>query len=43
MLGEIENLKKGNFDDNLVTSIINNLKKKCYTSPPKLIVEGPII
>ncbi|HMI78544.1 MAG TPA: insulinase family protein, partial [Ferruginibacter sp.] len=27
MLGEIENLKKGNFDDNLVTSIINNLKK----------------
>ncbi len=27
MLGEIENLKKGNFDDNLITSIINNLKK----------------
>jgi predicted Zn-dependent peptidase len=27
MLGEIENLKKGNFDDKLVTSIINNQKK----------------
>ncbi len=28
MLGEIENLKKGNFDDDLITSIINNLKKR---------------
>lgn len=27
MLGEIDNLKKGNFDDNLITSIINNQKK----------------
>lgn len=27
MLGEIENLKKGSFDDNLVVSIINNQKK----------------
>lgn len=27
MLGEIENLKKGNFDDNLLTAIINNNKK----------------
>ena len=27
MLGEIENLKKGNFDDDLITSIINNQKK----------------
>ncbi len=27
MLGEIENLKKGNFDDGLLTSIINNAKK----------------
>ncbi|MES2811655.1 MAG: insulinase family protein [Bacteroidota bacterium] len=27
VLGEIENLKKGNFDDNLITSIINNIKK----------------
>lgn len=27
MLGEIENLKKGNFDDNLVPSIVNNMKK----------------
>jgi predicted Zn-dependent peptidase len=27
MLGEVENLKQGNFDDNLITSIINNLKK----------------
>lgn len=27
MLGEIENLKKGNFDDDLVVSIINNQKK----------------
>ncbi len=27
MLGEIENLKKGNFDNDLITSIINNQKK----------------
>lgn len=27
MLGEIENLKKGNFDEDLITSIINNQKK----------------
>ncbi len=27
VLNEIENLKKGNFDDNLITSIINNIKK----------------
>lgn len=27
MLGEVEKLKKGNFDDELITSIINNLKK----------------
>ena len=27
MLGEIANLKKGNFDDNLITSIVNNQKK----------------
>ncbi len=27
MLGEIDNLKKGNFDANLITSIINNEKK----------------
>ncbi|MFM6925671.1 MAG: M16 family metallopeptidase, partial [Ferruginibacter sp.] len=27
MLGEIENLKKGNFDENLITSIVNNQKK----------------
>ncbi len=27
MLGEIENVKKGNFDDALLTSIINNAKK----------------
>lgn len=27
MLGEIDNLKKGNFDDDLIASIINNLKK----------------
>jgi len=27
MLGEIDNLKTGNFDDNLITSIINNQKK----------------
>ena len=33
MLGEIDNLKKGNFDDNLITSIINNQKKtKIYTT-----------
>ncbi len=28
MLGEIENLKTGNFDDNLIAAIINNLKKQ---------------
>ena len=28
MLGQIENLKKGNFDDDLIPSIINNLKKQ---------------
>lgn len=27
VLHEIENLKKGNFDDDLITSIINNIKK----------------
>ena len=27
MLGEIENLKKGNFDDGLLVSIVNNAKK----------------
>ena len=27
MIGEVENLKKGNFDDALLTSIINNAKK----------------
>ena len=27
MLGEIDNLKKGNFDDALITSVINNQKK----------------
>ena len=27
MLGEIDNLKKGNFDNNLLTSIVNNQKK----------------
>jgi hypothetical protein len=32
MLGEVENLKKGNFDDNLITSIINNLKKNVILS-----------
>jgi predicted Zn-dependent peptidase len=33
ILSEIENLKKGNFDDNLITAIINNIKKnKIYDS-----------
>jgi predicted Zn-dependent peptidase len=32
MLGEIDNLKKGNFDDNLITSIINNQKKTVILS-----------
>jgi predicted Zn-dependent peptidase len=27
MIAEVENLKKGNFDDNLITSIVNNFKK----------------
>lgn len=33
MLGEIENLKKGNFDDDLIVSIVNNQKKsKIYAT-----------
>ncbi|WP_226063332.1 M16 family metallopeptidase [Kaistella polysaccharea] len=33
VLGEIDNLKKGNFDQDLITSIINNIKKsKIYGS-----------
>ena len=33
LLGEIDNLKKGNFDDALLTSIVNNIKKnKIYES-----------
>jgi predicted Zn-dependent peptidase len=32
MLGEIEKLKKGEFDDNLITSIINNVKKNTILS-----------
>ena len=46
MLGEIENLKKGNFDDNLITSIINNLKKttiqasETYTSRANDLVDA---
>lgn len=33
VLGEIDNLKKGNFDEDLITSIINNIKKnKIYQS-----------
>lgn len=32
MLGEIENLKKGNFDNDLITSIINNMKKTVILS-----------
>lgn len=33
LLGQIENLKKGNFDDDLITSIVNNIKKdKIYGS-----------
>lgn len=30
MLGEIENLKKGNFDDNLLVSVVNNMKLSNY-------------
>ncbi|MBC7556205.1 MAG: insulinase family protein, partial [Chryseobacterium sp.] len=33
LLGQIDNLKKGNFDDSLITSIVNNIKKdKIYES-----------
>lgn len=33
VLGEIDNLKKGNFDEDLITAIINNIKKeKIYQS-----------
>ena len=32
VLGEIDNLKKGNFDDALLTSIVNNLKKQTIQS-----------
>lgn len=30
LLGEIENLKKGNFDDNLLVSVVNNMKLSNY-------------
>lgn len=30
ILGEIENLKKGNFDDNLLVSVVNNMKLSNY-------------
>lgn len=30
LLGELENLKKGNFDDNLLLSVVNNMKLKHY-------------
>lgn len=33
LLGQIDNLKKGNFDESLITSIVNNVKKdKIYES-----------
>ena len=32
MLKEIENLKKGNFDDDLIPSIVNNIKKRIIQS-----------
>lgn len=32
MLNEIENLKKGNFDDDLIPSIVNNIKKRIIQS-----------
>lgn len=35
MLGEIENLKKGNFDDDLITSIVNNMKKNLIEESEK--------
>ena len=44
MLGQIENLKKGNFDDDLIPSIINNLKKQIiqesesYTSRANMLM-----
>ena len=35
MLGEIENLKKGNFDDALITAIVNNQKKNVIQATEK--------
>ncbi|MCW3120784.1 MAG: insulinase family protein [Flavipsychrobacter sp.] len=35
MLGEIENLKKGNFDDDLLVSIVNNQKKAMMQASEK--------
>ncbi len=35
ILGEIDNLKKGNFDDNLIASIINNEKKQSILGTEK--------
>ena len=32
MLNEIENLKKGNFDDDLIPAIVNNIKKRIIQS-----------
>jgi predicted Zn-dependent peptidase len=37
MLGEIDNLKKGNFDDALLTSIINNAKKALMKQNEKYV------
>ncbi len=46
ILGEIENLKKGNFDDDLIPSIINNMKKytiqstESYSNRANMLMEA---
>lgn len=46
VLGEIENLKKGNFDEDLITAIANNLKKEkvqeteSYSSRASLLMDA---
>jgi predicted Zn-dependent peptidase len=43
ILNEIENLKKGNFDDDLITSIINNIKKNKIYETEKYVDRASVL
>lgn len=43
VLNEIENLKKGNFDDQLITSIINNIKKNKIYETEKYVDRASVL